>query len=369
MGSKKKVCIVITQPEWGGAQRYVHDLAQGLSELFRVTVATGRGEPVLLQKLNKKGITTYQFAHIVRAIRPLEEIYAFFELRNYFKEGKFDVVHLNSSKIGVLGAVAAKSAGVKKVVFTAHGFHFNEKMSVFGKIFSLCATWFGFLFTDKVIAVSEYDRALALKYHICSSEKITTIHNGIDIEKEAFLSKESARAFFKTRGVAIHEDVKIIGAIGNLYKNKGFIYLVEAIAKLKQDIVCVILGEGEERNKIEKLIKKYDLQDRVYLLGFIENAEQYLKGFDVCVSSSLKEGLPYNLLEAHMLSVPIVATRVGGVPEIVGEQNGVLVEPEKSDDLVHAIQTVLSQPKEYMPRKGKFSLSHMIHETIGVYEK
>lgn len=368
MEAEKKVCIVITQPEWGGAQRYVYDLAQGLSEYFTVTVATGRGEPVLLQKLNNKGVTTHQFAHVVRAIRPLEEFHAFFELRNYFKEGKFDVVHLNSSKIGVLGAAAAKSAGVKKVVFTAHGFHFNEKLSFLGKIFSLCATWFGFLFTDKVITVSGYDRTSALKYHVCSPGKITTIHNGIDIGKEKFLSKESARDFLKTKGVAIREDTKIIGAIGNLYKNKGFIYLVEAMAKLKQNILCVILGEGEERNKIEKLIKKYGLQDKVYLLGFIKDAEQYLKGFDVCVSSSLKEGLPYNLLEAHMLSVPIVATHVGGVSEIVGE-NGILVEPEKPHDLARAIQTILSQPKEYVSQKGKFSLSRMIHETIDIYEK
>lgn len=372
MSYERKVCIIVTQPEWGGAQRYVHDLALGLQQKgMRVTVGAGRGEPVLLKKLQENGIETHQFAHVVRSITPVEEVYSFFELWHYFRDHKFDVVHLNSSKVGVTGAIAAKLASIKKVIFTAHGFVFNEKQSFFKKWFYVFLTWFGFLFTDHIIAVSEYDRQSALRLKIISPKRIHTVYNGIHIEDGYFLSKEMARQQISRKiGHDIPTDAKVVGTIANFYINKGLRYLIDSASRVCKEMprtLFVVIGEGKERKELERYIKRHKLEASVLLPGFIEQAEKYLKAFDVYASSSLKEGLPYSLIEARFAGVPIVATAVGGVPEIVGTESGVLVPKENSKELADQITAVLQHGSNFAPKYDKFSLSHMIEETVHIY--
>ncbi|PIR37995.1 MAG: hypothetical protein COV34_02820 [Candidatus Zambryskibacteria bacterium CG10_big_fil_rev_8_21_14_0_10_42_12] len=368
-----KICIIVTQPEWGGAQRYVYDLALGLHKKgLSVTVGTGRGEPVLLNKLKDKGVKIHQFAHVLRSISLLEEIYAFVELWHYFREQRFDVVHLNSSKVGVVGAIAAKLARVKKVIFTAHGFVFNEKQSFLTKWFYIFLTWFGFLFTDHVIAVSEYDRHSALQLKIISPKKITTIYNGVEQTDQYFLEKKEARKVISQKiGHDIPHDAKVVGTIANFYENKGLRYLIDAASRVVREsskTLFIVLGDGKMRKELEQYIKRYKLEAYVLLPGFFEEAERYVKAFDVYVSSSLKEGLPYSLIEARSAGVPIVATAVGGVPEIVGTECGVLVAKEDSKKLAEQILAVLKHGAHFEARHDTFLLSEMVEKTLQIYE-
>jgi len=375
MSSKLNICLVITQPEWGGAQRYVYDLALGLqSHGYAVTVATGAGEKrTLLDRLEKAGIRTHQFALLQRSISLIQDIRAWFELRRFFKQGKFDVVHLNSSKAGVLGACAAKLAGVRRVVFTAHGFVFNEKQSFVRRWLYVFLTWGSGLYTDTVIAVSRYDKESALRYHVYPERKIEVIHNGVDYNTLTFLDRETARLFFASNGVTLKDTTHLVLSIGNLYNNKGFSYVVEAAASVVKDVpdtVYVIMGEGEERTHLEQMIAEKDLTAHVYLIGFVEQPEQYLKAADVYVLSSLKEGLPYSLIEARAAGVPIVATNVGGVPEIVDTGHGALVAREHSRALATQIKTMLTR-KSHVADDGyedMFRLDDMVEQTRAVYE-
>lgn len=303
---KKKVLYVITKSNWGGAQRYVFDLATNLPKgQFDVAVALG-GNGLLAQKLQSNGTMIYHSASIDRDISITKDIKSFFELYRLFKKEKPDVVHLNSSKAGGVGALAARLSGVPKILFTAHGWPFRERRTVPMKGVLWVASWLTALLSTKVICVSNYDLHQARKMPFVSG-KAVRIYNGIDTSMQLEDGAKIRNAFVP--------NVRITGTIGELTKNKNQITLVEE-ARRKPDMFVAIVGEGEDRAMLEQKIKEYSLSERVKLFGFLPAAE-VLKGFDTFALPSLKEGLPYVLLEAKSAGLPIEANLVGGIPEIL----------------------------------------------------
>ena len=223
---------------------------------------------------------------------------SFFELYRLFKKEKPNIVHLNSSKAGGVGALAARLARIPKVIFTVHGLPWDESRNVVSKFLIYLASQVTFLLCHKVITVSQDNHKRV--------RGSTLIYNGIG--PIVFGSGEKIRSAYPA-------GVKIMGTIGELNKNKNQKTLVEQ-AKNDLHMYVAIVGEGEERENLENLIKKYSLGDRVKLFGFIP-ASEVLRGFDTFALPSLKEGLPYVLLEAKIAGLPIVASRVGGVSEIL----------------------------------------------------
>lgn len=306
--ARRKVLFVITKSNWGGAQRYVFDLATNLSKVtFDICVALGgtgernAAEGELAKRLGEAGVRTIFIKSFARDIRPMAEYRALFELLRIFRQEKPDIVHLNSSKAGGLGALAARLAGVKKIVFTVHGLPEDESRGPLSRSLIRTATKLTFLLCTDIIAVSKnnFDRIDSRKAHF--------IHNGIDLNTH-FGSGEIIRAAFPA-------GAKITGTVGELNKNKNQRALVEQ-AKDAPLMYVAIVGEGEDRPTLESLIKQYGLGERVKLFGFVP-ATDALKGFDTFALPSIKEGLPYVLLEAKLAGLPIVANRVGGVGEIL----------------------------------------------------
>ncbi len=301
----KKVLFVITKSNWGGAQRYVFDLAMHLPrEQFDVVVALG-GNGLLAQKLRESGIAVYQSASMDRDISIGKDVRSFFELYRLFKKEQPEIVHLNSSKAGGVGALAARFAGVHKIIFTAHGWPFREQRTLLVKIALWLASWFTALLSTKVICVSNYDLHQAQNMPFVG-HKAVRIYNGIE------------PASLSDGGVirnAFPPNVHITGTVGELNKNKNQIALIEK-ARNNPKLFVAIVGEGEERKHLEEKIWKYNLQNRVKLFGFMP-AGEVLKGFDTFALPSLKEGLPYVLLEAKAAGLPIEASPIGGIPEIV----------------------------------------------------
>lgn len=294
----KKILYVITKSNWGGAQRYVFDLATSLpKDKFEVAVACG-GFGVLVKKLEQTGTMIYHSESLERDMSFFADVKSFFELRKLFKTLRPDIVHLNSSKAGGVGALAARLAGVPKIIFTSHGLAWDESRSVISKFLIYLASQLTFLLCHKVITISS-DNHKRVRGSIL-------IYNGIG--SMTFGSGEKIRSAFPA-------GVKITGTIGELTHNKNQIALIEE-AREKLDMHIAIIGEGELRSKLEAKIKEYNLDSRVKLFGFLP-ASEVLRGFDSFALPSLKEGLPYVLLEAKLAGLPIVANRVGGVPEIL----------------------------------------------------
>lgn len=405
----KKILYVITKSNWGGAQRYVYDLAVNLpqeqsghpEEQYESVVVFGGTGPLAL-KLAERGVRTVSIPNIGRDVSVFGDIFGFFKLLSLFKKEKPDVVHVNSSKVGGLGALAARLARVPRIVFTCHGWPFNENRNFLSLSVIKFLSWLTVMLAHATIAVSMRDFHDG-KNMLWAKNKMILVHNGI--KTPDFKERTESRAFIadmaKEKGVVIDENKNndksesgaigenrgdrkkdfLIGAIGELHKNKAYEYALQAVYALKQKnipVKFVILGGGEERKKLENKIRELALERNVALLGFVGNAPQYLKAFDAIVLSSIKEGLPYVVIEAGFAGLPIVATNVGGVGEIIDDmKSGILIQTRKPDDIASALELIYKNPdralsfgvnlKEKVERE--FSLEKMVRKTIKIYEK
>jgi len=340
---KPRILYVITQGHWGGAQRYIFDLAMQNRHAFDITVAVGSaGDATDLQKkLAPNNICIVQLHSLQRAVSPLVDIKALFELRKLYKQISPNIIHLNSSKAGILGSLAA--AGLKAViVYTAHGWVFHEPMSRPKQtLYQFLEAWTS-KFKDAIIVLSKFDREAGKKIGI-SEKKIHTIPITVPAGT-AYVGKEDAR---KKIMPTIPANAFCFGVIANFYKTKGIDVLFNAIASNKRlcHIPVAVIGDGPERSNLERQIKHLELTN-IHLLGFIENAALYLKAFDALVIPSRKEGLPYIMLDALNARVPIIATNVGGIHEYIEDKKtGLLVQPDNFQALSIAMDWAARHPQ------------------------
>ncbi len=304
-GTSQKILFIITKSNWGGAQRYVYDLVTALPRgEFEVGVAFGQ-HGRLARELQQAGIAIYPILSLQRNVSLCADIYSFFELIRLFHTERPQIVHLNSSKAAGIGALAARLSGIPHIIFTAHGWPFWENRSILSRTLIYFFSWITALLAHKIIVVSDYDLEIAQKMPFIA-RKVTRIYNGIG--PLTLGSGERIRNAFPPH-------THITGTIGELTKNKNHIALIEE-ARGNRDMYVAIVGEGELRPWLEQKIREYDLKERVKLFGFIP-AHEVLRGFDIFTLPSIKEGLPYVLIEARAAGLEIQANRVGGVGEIL----------------------------------------------------
>ena len=352
------------------AQRYVYDLARELPrEDFEVVVACG-GSGVLVDKLKEAQARTIPLS-LTRDISPFRDLTSFFALVRLFRTERPHVVHLNSAKASGLGALAARFAGVPNIIFTAHGWAFNEDRSLLSRIAIKFLSWLTVILTHKTIAVSEAVHRDTRNWPFVKNNVIT-IHNGVD--SIPFLSREEAHTKLN-----LPSDAFIIGTIAELHSNKGLSYAIEAITKLSEkhpDFYYVVLGDGEEKSRLNALVEARGLHGRVLLLGFVKDASRYLKAFDCFVLPSIKEGLPYVILEAGLAKLPVIATSIGGIPEVIDDQKtGLLVPARNANAIAEALEKLITSPalhtslgsSLYEKVLNDFSLDDMTTETLRLY--
>lgn len=360
-----KILYLITKSNWGGAQRYVYDLATTFaSKGHEVTVATG-GKGDLVVKLEDKKIPVFTISNLARDIRIMAEIHAFKEMYNLIKDVKPDILHLNSSKAAGMGALCGRLLGVKCIVVTLHGAPFREDRPLIIQRLIYFFTWITCLFAHKVITVSKQDEhdVGAMRF---LKKRVNTIYLGLVYQDLA------ERTCPKTRTTHIV-------TIAELHRNKGLIYALDAIEKLHNeglDITYSIYGEGEDRKKLEELIMIKQLGDIVTLHGHVNGVADTLRDFDLFLLPSVKEGLPYVLLEAGKAMLPVVTTTTGGIPEIVRhEETGLLVQPKDAQHLTDELRRLIIDRK-FARKLGQalhahvvqnFSHSKMLVETAKVY--
>ncbi len=388
---RKKILYIITQGAWGGAQRYVFDLATQLATDFDITVAVGEplGPRDLQNKLSEPAwrgkIAVVQLRHLVRAISPYHDTLAVVEIAKLYDRLQPACVHLNSSKTSIVGTIAVLfihrlAERPLKLIYTVHGWVFNEPGNPLKR---LAYRWLEQLTSRKksmVIVISEQDRETGLRLRIPSG-KITLISLGLNptslpsqSEAREILNKKTTAGFGK-----ITQQTTLIGITANLYPTKGLDIFIHAIAqneRLRNTTKTIIIGDGPERSKLNALIVRNSLTNIVSLVGNIPNAETLLPAFDLFVLPSRKEGFPYVLLEAASANIPIIAAGVGGVPGLIkNQQTGLLVPSENSKALGAAVEFALAsrsamelyaQAANLLYRE-KFSLAAMLHKTATLY--
>ena len=370
---QKKILYLITKSNWGGAQRYVFDLAKEARALGHEVIVAAGGTGELgantgrqANELEQRGIRFIRVPYFARNIYFFYEWLVLWYLYKLFRKEKLDVVHLNSSKAGGIGAVAAWFAKVPNVIFTVHGLAHEEDRSFFIRGYLKFLTWLTFLFSSHIIAITK-DNFHKISKMPFTSDKLSLIHNGL--KQTQLLSKDEARVKIELDGDFW------IGTIGELTKNKGYEYTLRALAKLgNKDWIFVAIGEGEEHTRLEELAGELGINEQVYFPGFIENASSLLSAFDIFTLTSVKEGLPYVLLEAAHAGLPTVVSEVGGIPDVIGE-NGILVDPKDPDQIAGALRELIEN-KEKREQLGvalrrdvneRFSYQNMVDKTFTLY--
>jgi glycosyltransferase involved in cell wall biosynthesis len=383
----KRILYVITKANWGGAQRYVFDLAVASKKAgFEVAVAYGvPGE--LQERLEAAGIRTIALNSLSRDIKLTSEFSAFGNLVRVFQAERPDVVHINSSKAGALGGLAARIAGVPRIIFTAHGWAFNESRPLWQKIIFKLVYAFTILLSSYTICVSHKTQKDMEKWTPGFSKKMVVIYNGVHAAE--YMTRAEARTVVcaslwpddsqGSTSVLDTQNEIWLGMLSELHPTKRVEDAIEAVKILTRtypEIKLVVLGEGEQRTYLEEKIKTLGLEESVKLAGFLENGPSYLNAFDIFVHTSRSEALGYAVIEAGFAGLPVVATRVGGIPEII--KNGVtgeLVPPLVPKEVAKSVERYL-QNFENAEKMGlllqkevqaRFSLDTMISKTLEIY--
>lgn len=373
---RKKILYLVTKSSWHGAQRYVYDLATALPETeYAVKVATG-GHGPLVTKLKAANMAVVEVPGLQRDVSLTKEIMASWQIMKVIRQEKPDLLHVNSSKAGVIGAFIGRLLRVPRIIFTSHGWAFNEDRPYYQKFIFKLAHWLTVLLSHQTIAVSR-----AVKDQMdwpFAYPKITVVHNGRAIKN--LMSKAEAR----TRLAEVKPELKNYlddfwsVTNGELHPTKRHDLVIKAIdqvVKLEPKVRHLIISDGQEKAELELLIRKLQLEQNVFLMGHLDEAAQYLRAFDLFVLASDTEALGYVIIEAAMAKLPIITSRVGGIPEVVTDQKSALFfaagdlatltshyNKLLSDEALR--QKLAEAAKE---RSQNFTFEAMLQRTLAVY--
>jgi glycosyltransferase involved in cell wall biosynthesis len=326
---KPRVVILVTLAEVGGAQTYVALLAEALRDRFDVVVASWGPGP-LIAAVRRAGARFIPLRHVQRELHPVRDVLGLVELVRLLRRERPQIMHANSSKAGILGRIAAAIAGVPVRIFTVHGWAYHAHTGTAAKIY-LWAERLVAPLTTLTICVADRDRTSGIAARTCRADRTVVQHNAVPLPPTA----ERAR---RTPPVVL--------SIGRLKAPKDFSTLLQALAQLEPgSFRARIVGDGPERERLEEETQNLGLTGSLEFLGERDDVAALIDDADVFVLASHAEGLPMSMLEAMAASLPVVASAVGGVPELVDDESGVLVPPANPGALAAAIRDVLADPE------------------------
>jgi glycosyltransferase involved in cell wall biosynthesis len=373
---KIRVLVLITRLTIGGDTNVVLDIASHFNQhpQFEAHLAVGpvaEGEVDLTHLAYERAIPTTVIPSLVNHINPWLNLRAVAEVRAVIVKGQYDIVHTHSSVAGVVGRLAALTAGVPVIVHHVHGWGLQEGMSAGMRLVYLSLERFCASFTKRLIAVSKATIQKGLAYRICPENKFALIYNGIPLEK--FRQPVDRRKVLMALG--LDPECKIVGMIGRLDRQKNPLDFIQAAAIVAKDypkVQFLIAGDGSLRPECERLIEALNLRGRFFLLGFRNDIDQILPALTMTALSSLWEGLPIVFQEAMSAGKPIVANNVDGAGDVVVEgETGYLVAPRQPGQMAERILYLLNHDEvcSQMGRAAqqaseRFSTARML-EAIG----
>jgi glycosyltransferase involved in cell wall biosynthesis len=378
---KIRVLHVITRLDRGGsAENTLLTVARMDAERFASSLAVGptlEGSGSTEEQARATGVEFIDLAHLVRAIRPLDDLRAIGELWRLMRREKFQIVHTHTSKGGLLGRIAARLAGVPIVVHTPHGHVFY---GYYGRALTRLFIWlerWAAGFTDRIVALTRREVEEYKTLGVAPREKCAVIHSGIDFAP--FARTEGAREEIRAE-LGIPPNGLVIGTVGRLTAIKGQADLVTAFAQVRERVegaYLLLIGEGEEHAALQGLARELGVDDRVLFAGWREDVHRVLRGMDIFALPSYNEGMGKALVEGMHARLPAVATSVGGVPELVESgRNGLLVEPGRPDRLADALLELAEDEEKRKTwgaaagdRAATFSVESMIEKIEELYEE
>lgn len=377
-----KVLHVITRLVRGGARRVVEEIVRGLDRGALQVVAAGTDDAIRAEAEAAVGGSVRWLLHLKRDLMPAQDATAAVEIAALIRRERPDVVHAHTYKAGVIGSVVARAMGVHRVVFTPHGHIFTEgaripgvprKRAVRGALASLARV--AMRAAHVVTALSEADLRDQVRRGLIAPRMARVIVNGVRAPSpEALAAGPRRRAAWGVSGRG-----PVFGTLGRLTEEKGHGTLIEAFARVRvrrPKAVLVLIGEGPDESLLREHARRLGVGDAVVFPGYDPEAAGSLAALDVYVHPSYYEGLGIAIVEAMAAGRPVVATRVGGVLDVVAEgRTGLLVPPGDAAALSEAMETLAGEPEraQGMARAGrerameKFGVDRMVAAYAEVY--
>ena len=326
---RPRLLLLITLAETGGAQSYVALLLPAVAKQFDVTVAA-HGPGPLRDAARAAGVRYVPLEHLRRGINPFHDALGLVELVRLCRRERPEILHANSSKAGFLGRIAGALARVPIRIFTAHGWAFAAYRGLPGRLY-LWADRFVRPLTTQVICVARHERELGIRARTCVPERSVVVHNAVDVSSFAAARETGGQP-------------RIV-SVGRFAYPKDYATLVEALARIDADYRASFVGDGPDHAAVAADIRRR-AAGRVKLLGARRDVRELLAAADLFVLSSRSEGLPISVLEAMAAGLPVVATSVGGVSELVVDgETGFLVPPADPRALAEAVGRLLRDPE------------------------
>jgi glycosyltransferase involved in cell wall biosynthesis len=367
--TRPRLLQLVTLSDWGGAQACVFALARGLRATFDVTVGCAPGGP-LIDRLRAEGIRVVEIPTLRRLPAPAADLAALMILVGLMRRERFAVVHCHSTKAGLLGRLAGRLARVPVIVFTVHGWPFAQGESAIVRIAATWAERLAARAASAVVCVAEHARDEARRMRIARPGQLHVIYNGIDPSRWR-VDRPAPEAGAEARPCTVVTVHRLAG-------QKDPFTLLEAWRRIDPRHRLEMIGDGPLRPQVEARIARHALGGRVTLLGARPDIEARLRRADIFTLSSRWEGLPFVIIEAMMSGLPVVASRVGGVAELVDHGvTGLLVPPGDPEELAAALEGLLRDPlrRHAMGEAGqrrafeRFTEAEMVDRTAGLYAR
>ncbi len=376
--TRYRIAHIITRLSQGGAQENTfHTVRLADRSRFDVDLISGPvdgSEGSIEGVVGAAGIAIIREPHLVRAPVPHLDWLALRGLTRKLKEGRYDLVHTHTSKAGFLGRLAAERAGIRHVVHTPHG---NVFHGYFNSPVTRLYVWMerhAARRTSRIIELTEGGIKEHLAEGIGQRDQYRVVFSGIDTApyEAAIARRQETRA-----ALGIADDQVLIGGLGRLEPVKGFNHFIEMARQLHEkdpSLKFMIAGDGAQAEQLKASAS--DLP--IAFLGRRNDVPELMAAFDVLVVPSINEGMGRVILEAGAAGVPIVASRVGGIPDIVDDgETGLLVAPRAPDELACAVLALVHSPERRClmgaAARAKvvphYSLQHMVQRIEAIYEE
>lgn len=335
---KSNVLQLITELDIGGAEKVLLSLVRKLDkDKYNIMVGYMKGEGNLVEDFREAGVKVFNLK-----MRTRVDVRAVIRLYRLLKKENIKIIHTHLIQADICGFLAGKGAGVPVIISTKHGP--NE----FRKRFSI-PVWLDGIFgnhSDRIFAVSQAVKDFLMEWEKISKDKFTVINNGIDLE-EFNIDIDIPR---KKEELGLSLSSKVVGSVGRLDECKGYMFFLKAMPKILEHVPearFIFVGEGPLRSKLEKMSRELKVEQNIIFLGVRRDIPEILSAMDLFVLPSIVEGFGIVLLEAMAMGKPVIASRVGGIPEIVKDGvTGILVEPASPSDLASSIVKLLKDPLE-----------------------
>jgi len=359
-----KILRVIARLNMGGPALHVAYLTEGLTKRgYDTTLVSGslaRGEDSMAFVADAHGVEVVRIDELGREISPLRDLLATIRLAKLIRKERPQILHTHTAKAGTVGRAAALLAGSRRPPIIVHTFHGHVLRGYFGPLRSL---FFRLLErrlaagTTALIAVSPQVRDDLVALGVAPRERFVVIRLGIELD-ERIAPEQNGRGESR-RYLGIPGDRFAVGWIGRMTAVKRTDDVLVAFKRLRDsgiDAVLCMVGDGPDRLQLEQRAHELGVARDTLFLGYQEDVAQFYAAFDALVLPSGNEGTPVSVIEALAAELPVVATRVGGVPDVVRDgEDGFLVEAGATDDLADRLAQLAGDPalRARMGKQGR----------------